>query len=78
MTKEERRSNVPLRVDRGLAFEAVVREAALQDEVVRDDTLAETQVMAEVVVLATFGCHSPPLATALTADFTAISLAPAA
>lgn len=64
---------MPLRVDRGLAFEALVREVALQDEVVKVDILAGMQVVVVVVVLRTFGCHSPPLAAALIVDFTAIS-----
>jgi hypothetical protein len=73
-----RRSNVPLRVDRGLAYEAVVQEVALQDEVVKDDTLAGMQVVEEVVVLRTFGCHSSPLVAALIPDFTPVSYTPAA
>lgn len=67
-----------LRVDRELSYEAVVRAVVLRDEVVKVDILAGMQVVVEVVVLKTFGCHSPPLATALVVDFTAISWALAA
>ena len=58
--------NVPQRVNQELVYGAVVRGAVLQDEAVKDDTLAGMGVvLVVVVVLRTFGCYSSPLAAAL-------------